>query len=151
MENLGQRWGLIFGCLGLLAALALLAVLRETALIGRFPGAIALGATTMLIASRGLGGNIEAPVARGTLMRAAGLGTAVAVAALELGVLAGSVSRLWVHGDIQRLGLGPALFDYMAKPIYWVSLFGLVPTVVLGVCFGITLRSALQTERHKVA
>jgi hypothetical protein len=122
--------------------------LRETALIGWFPGAVALGATTTVIVSWWLGGEVETPVASGTFMRAARLGTAVAVAALELGVLARSVSRLLVHRDIQQFGLGPALFDYMAKPIYWVSVVGLIPAVVLGVCLGITLRRLAPGARR---
>ena len=33
-------------------------------------------------------------------------------------------------------GLGNPFFDYIFKPLYWISLFGIIPSLVVGVWFG---------------
>jgi hypothetical protein len=143
MTNRGGLWGLTFACIGLLLALVVLVFLGGTSLISRFSINLALGAATTLLVAWSLGA-LWAPSSRPSLGKATLFGAFVAVAALELGVVAGSVPGLITSQEIGRSGLGTALFDFVVKPAYWVNLFGLVPAIVLGALFGIVVEASQE-------
>lgn len=142
MTNPGHRWGLAFGALGLTVASGIVAALGAGSVIRDFPVGVATGAAATLAASWWLGGRVQQRLEAASLARAVALGASVAVATLQIGILLGSLPQLFVEADVERWGLGAELFNYIVKPLYWMNLFGLVPAVVLGAFFGVTVAGA---------
>jgi hypothetical protein len=143
---LGSLLGLAFGSLGLALALGLLTILGGLSLISRFPLSVAVGASTALIVASWLGRQFELRAAQHSPAWAAAFGPFTAVASLELGVLFGSIPELIATNGATSSGHAGAVWDFVVKPVYWVNLVGLLPAVVLGVCFGAVLRSVLSTR-----
>jgi hypothetical protein len=142
MTNPGHKWGLVFGALGLAMAGGIVAALVGGRVISEFPVGVATGAAATLAASRWLGGRVQPRLEAASLARAVGLGASVAFATLQIGILSGSLPQLFLDANVERWGLGTELFDYLFKPLYWMNLFGLVPAVVLGAFFGVTVAGA---------
>lgn len=62
---------------------------------------------------------------------------------LLVGILFGSSVGFIEEGldHVQRNGrLGDALFDYYVKPLYWILLFGFIPTLIVGGFLGFMIK-----------
>ena len=55
------------------------------------------------------------------------------------GTFCGSLIGFFLEG-VNSSDLYGALFDYLVKPIYWVSLFGFIPVIVSGIVYGLKLK-----------
>ena len=142
MRMVGNLLGLAFGALGLVLAWGLLTILGGSSVIPRFPLSVTIGAATVLLVASWLGGQFASRPARSSSWAPA-FGAFTAVVALELGVLLGSIPELLADLRTGSTGLGAAVFDFVVKPLYWVSLFGLLPAILLGLFFGVVLRGVL--------
>lgn len=66
---------------------------------------------------------------------------------LILGTLIGSTVGFLQEGlpDGYEYDLKKELFDYFFKPIYWILLFGFIPTLISGIILGIKLKKLPST------
>jgi hypothetical protein len=142
MTNPGHKWGLALGAVGLAMAGGIVAALGAGSVISDFPVGVATGAAATLAASWWLGGRVRPRLQAASLARAVALGASVAVTTLQIGILSGSLPQLFFDADVERWGLGTELLAYIVKPLYWMNLFGLVPAIVLGAFFGVTVAGA---------
>lgn len=62
---------------------------------------------------------------------------------LLIGIISGATVGFIQEGveHIARNGrLSDALFDYYTKPLYWIVLFGFIPTLIAGVILGYSIK-----------
>lgn len=82
------------------------------------------------------------------------LGTSLVlgIACLLISVLAGSIFTFFSEGQPEVYGFGSAAYDYIVKPLFWVSVFGLIPCVVLSFVFAkLITRNSSDGLREPVA
>lgn len=144
-RRIGANCGLIFAGTGLALAICLLALMQVLPLIARFPFSVVVGAVACLLTAWGSGFIVAPRVADGSNVRASLLGSAVAVISLELGTLMGSLPLFIVNRDAP-FGFESAVFYYIIDPIYWLSVYGAVPALLLGMCYGVVVRTVLRKQ-----
>jgi uncharacterized membrane protein YvlD (DUF360 family) len=72
------------------------------------------------------------------------------ISILLIGVLIGS-SVGFIEEGIQDFGkengIKKALFDYYVKPLFWIFLFGIIPTVIVGGILGYGIKKNVLQQR----
>lgn len=72
------------------------------------------------------------------------------ISILLIGVLIGS-SVGFIEEGIQDFGkengIKKALFDYYVKPLFWIFLFGIIPTVIIGGILGYGIKKNVLQQR----
>ncbi len=131
--------GIVFALLGLLAAGAVAYALGAGSVVRDFPIGVATGAVAVVATGWWLAGVVSERLASASLVQAIVVGAGVGVAALEVGVLLGSVPQLATEANFARWGLATELYSYIVKPLYWVNVLGLFPSAALGACFGVSV------------
>lgn len=123
-------------------ALALALGLQELLKSVQFMLLVGIGATACIAAAGWCGGRSASIFSSGSSVSAGFRGACIAVVALECGSLAGGIASL-----IRAIGgpfrLGNPL-TYILGPAFWVSLYGLLPALVLGVAFGLVARRVIR-------
>jgi ribose/xylose/arabinose/galactoside ABC-type transport system permease subunit len=89
-------------------------------------GLVALAAISWLLGAR-LG-----PVVVRRGIPAFIVGLAFGLVALEGAAVVGASVSLILYRDAFVFGTGPALFSYLINPLYWITLFGAAPAMLLG-------------------
>lgn len=61
---------------------------------------------------------------------------------LLIGIISGATVGFFQEGidQVARNGLADALFDYYVKPLYWIVLFGFIPTLLAGGFLGYSIK-----------
>jgi hypothetical protein len=129
---------------GLLLALALLASMGETAVL-RW-GAPWLGAIAVLAFAGGGGALLANVFAHAPRATAIAIGMLQMLLVLTAGVTVGAIPGLvdgW-RSSPGPLDLGEWLFDWLAKPLCWVLLFGSAPALLLGAACGLHTAQRLR-------
>jgi hypothetical protein len=113
----------------LVVAALLAAMLGVGDVFRSHPLGVSSGSATVVTIASALGGALHRHIGRGGVLRAAGLGALIAIAAMEGGLIVGTS----VEGaPLNRVAL------------FWTNLVGLAPAVILGSLFGIRISVADQ-------
>lgn len=67
------------------------------------------------------------------------IGVLTGILILVLGTIIGSLLGYFQEGISHSLNDG--LFDYIVKPLFWVSFFGFIPVLVCGLIYGLILKN----------
>jgi hypothetical protein len=143
METIAKRYASWSAAVGFLVAASPWLVVGWGNLTEfEFLRAIAIGCLATLAVARTAAAQLAPWFARTSRSVAGLLGAAVAVTAVEVGTVAGSLPQF--VGDDWSFGVGQSAFDYLVKPLIWISIVGLVPALIIGVSSGVLLRRALR-------
>lgn len=150
-RSIAARLAVAYALGGLVLGLAILAAIGALVML-ELPGVWGGAIAAVLVAWRA-GGARGGAFATTTRAAAFALGVRVALTSLLAGVLVGSLPALLAEiADHGPTDLGDDLFDFVVKPLVWVSIFGGLPAVLLGLAYGNHVRAALaEPDEHPQA
>lgn len=157
--RIGGRAGLTAALAGLLLAQGLMMILLtgELGAIGAFFWPFALdvemsicllvGLCATFLAAWGLGilgGRIIWTRPRGAWL----VGPITGLSVLLLGAWAGSLTGYFVLGSAFWGTNSDPAFDFLVKPMYWITIFGFLPAMLIGLWYGLKVRSKINADQN---
>lgn len=134
-----ERLALILAGIGVALATLIVLLLGLGEILVAFASQIASGVGVIFAAAFVLGRLLPRFVGDDP-WSAMAVGGGLAGAVLVLGTLAGATLGLGLAPDGFAFGVGAGLFDWVAKPLYWILLVGGLPALGLGAFWGHRVR-----------
>jgi len=142
-RHVGGLYAVVFAGIGCLCALMLLFLLNGMGIFSKGMNTIGIvvGVLGLFFSAYIFGqwaGNL---IATRSKLTAAFIGIGVALTVLEFSIITGSM--VGFLSDRSPWGLSERFFTWVVKSMYWISLYGFIPVIILGAFYGLKVWNVL--------